>query len=1252
MKGLITRTVFILLFCASPSCGAGHGVTVHPPHVQSAFDAYIHGESEEIVKQALDASLALDDRNPLLLAMAGDVAYFTGDFESSAEFFSQAVVSSLDWDDPLRDAVAEMSLASLDSMDPYAPGYEATLGELHEDTLPGLYTSTDAAYFVALKSRIRWLARAGRFEDSRALMQQGGCLTKWRATGPFGQTELLHYDDHHPPESDFPWKTAYQLRPGTDPTATFEASSFYCNVSIEPDDSVMGGTYYAATDLSVKRSGRYVFRLYSPHTTTVIMDGADLLTVDRRYEYEPSVVLFTVDLSRGEHRLTLKLGTRDSMPGFSMMVKEASSTSPDPGLENPIVSRSHGQGFSALAPPPAGARRIAMVEPGSDLEAFLASETALVRGNSPRARTLLEPLFEEHPSSLTLLTRSMTIALNDPFVPYALRMNRLRVLTEEAIRAHPTLWPAHMLLARLEAGQDRTEKALDVLENAIQVAGDVPGFHVQLADLYASKGWVGESVASLSKAAELLEGNCNAHRHEMRIAETFGDLDGVEHWASQVVACDATDTALFEILMRREKFEQAALEQKRLQGLFPDQDSNLLDDAAMDLTLGHRQAYMDNLLDYHELHPTSYLALAKLVDEHVAAGDRGEAIDLLEKARVGLDGPTDDISQMIAFIEGTDYLYPFRRDALTSIAAYEAVVDETSQPATPSVEILDHVTHRIFRDGSSLTRYHSVRKLLTKEGVEENSEFIAPPGAAVIQLRTIKADGRMLTPESIAHKMTISFPFLEPGDYTEAEWIQAVGPSYIYDGGFSLDRWYFQILDLVLHLSEMIVVAPAEMPLEINPRGTPPPVQETTQGPLKILRWTAHDMPHRKAEPGAPNLSEFLPSLQLSHNTSWERYFQWIADMLVDRNVASPALKARVAELVQDIDEDDVQGRARAIFRWVNDEIDEGDGLDTPVSYILEERMGNRARLLHVMLREAGVPSELWLVRTAHADHTKTQIPSFNVYTKLLVKVGDDWLLPFARTTPYGALPFDVRGEKAVRLFPDRAHDLTPGQDRFDDAHSRHLDITVLPSGRSKVRLTETYRGINAAMMRVGLDSLPEAELDKAIETAYLAAMFNGASLTSLSLPDLEADDDEMTLEIAFTLPAMPGPVPGAIALGPFLKSYLSKIWTSLPKRNFPLLVEEPTDAEVHVVVDTGGKWTVFQPPSPSTELSTSTGARFVQTVEDDEDELVLEREIHVPAGRISPEDYGEFLDFTTKVDETEGGVFILMKTELSALME
>jgi hypothetical protein len=262
---------------------------------------YVQGESMEEMRAALDGALESDPDDTLLLTLAGDAAYYRADFDAAMDLFGRAIVGLPGWDSPLRDPVGEMALVSLHALKEYAPDYESRLAEIHSAALPGLYETTDAAYFVALTGRLKALAREGRFEDSRTLVRDGGCLVDWKGAGPFGATEVLHFEDSHPPEADIPWQAAYVQGQGEDPTATQDARTLFCNVRLEPENVYRGGTYYASTDITVHRGGDYVFRMFSSHSTTVIVDGVPVLTIDRRFEIQPDIVFFRLPLSRGEH---------------------------------------------------------------------------------------------------------------------------------------------------------------------------------------------------------------------------------------------------------------------------------------------------------------------------------------------------------------------------------------------------------------------------------------------------------------------------------------------------------------------------------------------------------------------------------------------------------------------------------------------------------------------------------------------------------------------------------------------------------------------------------------------------------------------------------------------------------------------------------------------------------------------------------------------------------------------------------------
>ncbi len=1214
-------------------------------------EAYVEGSDLATMALTIDEALAADPDDPLLHWLAAETAYLGGDMDSAMDGYAAAVAAAPGCGDPVCDAVAEASLEAMLSLDSFAPRWEERLAATLDGSLPSLYERTDGAWFTALEAEVKALARSGRFEEALVLRDTGGCLVHWKAAGPIGSTELLGFDDAHDPEIDLPWKAAYPLVEGGDPVPTIDARAWYCRTAMEPEDTYHGGTYYAATDLSVHRSGDYVFRISTPDTFAVIVDGVTVLTVDRRTAVHPDVNLFGLRLAAGEHRLMVKIGTRDFMPTFTLMWKEASSSHPDPGAAPAITSRPHGEGIGGLAPPPGPAWPIVLPEPRSPVEEILEAQVILLRGDNAGSASAVKRLVESYPASAPVLALHATLQGSDPFTPWATRMNRLKSVAETMIEAHPDSWVGWYIVAQIESNLGRTENAIDMMNAAMEAIPGFPGFLTLAASLYASKGWVGESMEATRTAAGLLEGSCSGLRQEFSIAATMGDLDGMEEAARALSACDATDGTLLQLLEQRGKWDQALVEQERLHGLFPDRDDNMVDDALVMLELGYTEKHLALLEAFWKKHPTSWAVLGRLVDAEAAAGRTGEAVSVLARARALMSGPGDDLLMKIALVEGFDYLYPYRRDAVTSIASYEAgSAGLAVVPGTPSVEILDHVTHRIYGDGSTLTRYHSVRKLLSKEGVEAGSEFVAPPGAWIIRLRTIKADGRTLLPEDIEGKATLSYPSLSPGDYTEAEWIQATGPSTIFPGGLSLERWFFQVFDQVLYHSEMIVVAPAGMAIPLNDRGDPPVPVVTPAGILQVSTMTAERSTHVESEPGSPAWSEFLPSVQLSYRAGWGSYFDFVADMMVGTHIASPAMEELLGELSRGVPAGDRAALARAVFRWVNDEVEEGEGIDTPAAFILEDRMGMRVRLLYALLLEAGLEPELWIVRTVYADHTASDVADLDVYTQLAVRLGDDWLVPGADGLPYGLLPYHLRGEEAASILPSRGRDATPGASSFDDGVTRELEVVVGRDGSSACVLTDTFRGVPASLVRAGLREMEASEVEMQMEGSYLAYLFNGATMTGLELPDLSSDSPELTVTIRFDLPLSPGPLPGTASLGPFLKTRLSQAWASLPSREFPLLVDEPTSVAVRISVDTGGMWDLFQPPLPSTSLATPQGALFTQGFARKGDTYTLDRMVVLPEGRIAPEDYPALLDFTTTVDESEGSVFILVPDPIAML--
>ena len=101
----------------------------------------------------------------------------------------------------------------------------------------------------------------------------------------------------------------------------------------------------------------------------------------------------------------------------------------------------------------------------------------------------------------------------------------------------------------------------------------------------------------------------------------------------------------------------------------------------------------------------------------------------------------------------------------------------------------------------------------------------------MLHLRVIKPDGRVLEPEPVAGKPTLTLPHLEVGDFVEMEHITPRRATARRAAQYHSPHWFFREADKGYWRSEFIVVTPADRELEIETRGNVPPAAgEETSG--------------------------------------------------------------------------------------------------------------------------------------------------------------------------------------------------------------------------------------------------------------------------------------------------------------------------------------------------------------------------------------------------------------------------------------
>ncbi|MFH1436377.1 MAG: hypothetical protein ABIJ56_11720 [Pseudomonadota bacterium] len=1232
--------VFLLLLAGCPVRPA----VTYPHEVTSALQQYLEGEDFEETTAALNQALKNHPKNLLLWYAYGDVKYVIGDFTAAADAFAEATRLASEEKSSLGDIVGQVSLATMEAMAKYVPEYEQKLEETIDAALDNFYRDSDGAYFTTLVAKVKQLRRKGRFDESLALGETGGCLQKWHKIGPFGNTDLMGFDKTFAPEVEIPWRETYELRNGTPSAGVAEAATEACWTSLGFEGEFRGGTFYAMTLLQVSAETDLVFRLSSFSATSLMIDGIEVIRADRRKALLPNSMLARVSLEPGNHHVVVKISSSSSYPSFSLLWKPSAASGPEAGGNAGVRPLFPEAKYLPLAPPPTHSAELKESLPDSDMRGLLMADLYIIRGIPTLAREELAPLKDKYHRSFSVVSRSLITEGLDSSVPFSIRINKSKAQSTLMNKHHPQSWLPYIYLAQLEKQAGRLPEAADIINEGMENCPSYPGFIVELADLYVELGWEGDCVQALKQASDMLQGTCFLHTIDFLLASKFNDITKMEEHAKLAMECDSIDRTYVNILADREKWQEALKEQMRLLEGYRDDKWLLLDAGWSRFKSGDLAAYKKTLQESYEMNPRSFQEGHKLADIMASEGKEDEAAMALFGATMRTVNPPAFLHQKIAALKGWQYLFPYRRSFEESVAAFNASKG-TEYKDTPAIEVLDHVTHRIFEDGSSATRYHSVKKLLTREGVEENGEFRVPEGAVVLKLHTVKPDGKKLQPEKIMGKPTVSYPTLEPGDYTETEWVQYLPPSAIFPGGTYLDRWYFQVPDLVLHRSEMVLITPADMKVSLNPRGELPEHEIIEEEGLKIYRWEALEMPHIRYEPDSPNMNEFLPSIQLNASAGWEDYFEWVRDILVDSLIVTPEMKAMIEEITDGIPKEKQRERIEALYRWVCDEIDPEEGITTPVSFIFHNRRGDRTKLLFAMLLEAGVPAELHLAETIYADKTPTDTPDFNRYSHFVVHAAGDWLLPYLKKAYVGFLPYQLRGQGTIRLFPEAGKSRIPELEPDRDWMKQKLLIEVDAAGHSTWTLHLRFKGAKAASTRDVIRNIPKGEIKQQLESSYLAQNFTGATLVSLSLPDIEDRSDELNIELGFTVPKTSGPFPGSVVIGPLLKSKIASQWTTMPSRSFPLLIDENVNVTTHVDINGKGQWQVMAPPKLLTSEKVGSAISFEQktVISTDGGKLAIDREIKVPVGRISPSQYKDFLPFAGKVDEAEGGVYLLL---------
>jgi hypothetical protein len=1185
------------------------------------------GGDPQRADRAVAYARTLDMRDPELLFAQGLLADIHGHpslaFDAYLATLEYASRSNAPLAQPLIEAASYALLGQSGMLRGYAQRSLERLLPILER--PGLSLAARAALADVL------LPVAQRRGDTRLesrIAQRLGCATAFRVAGPFGPRALLGFDEKPPADPAQPLGETYDLGPGRGVRATRALTAQACSLHLGGGPVAEAGQSLAETTVQVAATGDQIVRLDTPNTAELFVDGRSVLRVDRRKVLGSRVMFLKLPLAAGSHRLLVRVSSRH----------------PNPVLELAVAPYTPADAAAQL--PPVAARS----EVG-DLPLYLRVSLLLARGDVLAARALLTPVTKPRDAAPLFLLQRAGVALADPLLPEGVRGDDARRFLTQALGRDPTLWGPVLQQASLAAKAGRVKEAIAALRNAETRFPEVPAIGLVLAELLRGKNFHAAADRALARVRELVPDACVPLTAELDAARSRERYAEVDRLSQELVRCDAQSNALYTLYTDRRDFSAAKRELERLQLLQPESTryATLLAELSLAKNLGDDKAAQASIEALRASYPRSYNGAIEQIDWLAASGQKSKAVDLLNAAVTSEPASMVGLYRVARGLGQTHVMEPYRRDGLAAIKAFEA---SGRTYDGPQVLVLDYMAARVFPDGSALDLVHTVQKAQSDEAVDALGEVEIPEGAQVLTLRAIKPDGRRLEADNIANKTSVSLPSVAPGDYVELEYLQAVAPSEGFPAGYLGDRFYFKSFEVPFHHSEMVVILPADMPYQLDPRGAAPAVIEKQEGSLRVLDFHVDQSVPLVEEPNSVSAREFIPSIRVGSNATFGAMVDSLRDVLSDRDLYDPYYANLAREIVGDAKPSDLRLRAERLYAWVLANVENQNDVFSQSALMLRGRGGNRARVLHYLLGLAHVPSQLALARSFAADSVESTMADADTYDHLLVRVDVNapsgqsepiWLFANERWAPFGFLPAPLRGQPALLLAPGAPRVQVSNGLLGDDSRRFVVQVALRADGGARIDVNETLHGSEAVAWRGQLEQIPQAELDRRMEQDYVARLFPGASLAGLEITGREQDAPDLVLRYVAEVKSFARPISGGLALPTFLPSEVSSNLARTATRKTTELIASPVKTELTATIELPAGFSLSSTLAPE-KLEAAFAARpsFADSITADAKAVRLQRSLNLPRMRISVTDYPVFSEFCRRVDAIEGRELLL----------
>jgi len=1087
------------------------------------------------------------------------------------------------------------------------------------------------AVFIILQLAAIEKRKQGFFDEEKKLLAASGSILDWKFSGPFGSLPFLELDRAFEPQNPGPWRRYYDLGPGRGRVATMDVDRNGRRINII-SRRFSSGSFYAASTIDIPGDVKAFIRLESTDPVILMIDDVEIYRRMTHEKYMPLVSRIPVFLPAGRHKVVLRIPCRYDSAWFALAVMDARGRAV--AGKSTKGARSN-YGYASAS----GVMEKDGKIPGDVFGLYTASLGALSDGDSFRARRMIDAILEQYGESGPVLLLDAETVKKDPSLPVEEKDLRMRSSYSGALDERDDLWMAGVELALMEETAGRADNALRMLRETSKLNPDEPLVWSRLVMTALDSGWIPEAMEASEFLLDLAPDSCLAYRTAWALASKLGIAREMDRIARRLDKCDVASMMVAKRYETAGRWDDAYDEYVKAAARIPAAGSMAGSVSRSALGAGRIGKALE--------------VLEEAGDDAALKRDPGGIVDLKfslrgtqSAAAFALDsiatgpGPDFHMRDMKNFLDGHAVMGSYGIDGERIMNEYR---DSKPGYDSASVYVLDRAVYRIFEDGSRLIRIHQIVHLLSEEGVNRNGELFLPRGVRILTLRTIKPDGRIVEPQDIEGKDSISFPELAVGDFIESEYIHAFGPSPYYGGGFDTGRFYFQDFEHTFHRSEIYVIMPQDMEYELDPRGDIPPCDKKQMGTLKVVSWRVRGPGPATAEPMGPHKNEYLPSIRITAGVDWEKYALLLSDLMMDRHRVSPAVVEQARSIVRQATQDDVDTAGRLIYEWTVSNIEEENDLESAPSHMLSDKRGSRARLVYSLLRALGHDAGLVYINPFGTDETDTDVADSGRYRILAVLAGKTLVWCGSQDAPYGFLPPALRNRPAYVLGARPRRIMTgPGSVPVDD-RSVSIEISISSGGDTEARIRETLTGMHAIQWREAFRGISRRDWNRRFEENYLGSILRGAKLKDLDV--IGAGDAYAPLVISYEahLPGFARSQGQSLYVPVLYAVPLTGVFARQRYRETDLMVPATVHRSVKIHMDVGDDFRAHALPGP-VDIEGSFGSFRMEYSESDTG-IKLKRSLEISGGRIKPDAYEEFVNFCMQVDNAAGREIKLVST-------